>query len=77
MAKKNGGVMYPDPMNETNPGDAPDTNGDQLYYTYQEAMAMQLQTQDLESTPNTRASEGMLGGPAAGEPNPVGLKSPQ
>lgn len=73
---KSNGVMYQNPFNETDGGnpDVPDVNGDKLYYTYDEAMAMQLQGQDLQSTPNTRASEGMMGGPSVGEVNPAGLK---
>ncbi len=71
------GVMYPNPFNETNPGEMPDVNGDSLYYTYAECQAMQMKEESFQSTPNTRASEGMLGGPSAGETNPVPLKSPQ
>ena len=78
MAKKgNGGLVFDDVFNETGGGEEPDINGDKLYYTYEEAMAVQLKAGDLQSTPNTRASEGMQGGPASGEENPVPLKSPQ
>lgn len=77
MAKKSGGVMYPNPFNETNPGDAPDTDGDKLYYNWDEVMAMHLQEGDCSGTPNTESASGILGGPAPGEENPVGLRSPQ
>ncbi len=74
--KKSGGVMYPNPFNETNPGDAPDTDGDKLYYNWDEVMSMHLSEGDSSSTPNSKSTEGVQGGPASGEPNPVGLKSP-
>lgn len=65
---KSGGLMYPNPLNETTGGDAPDTND--LYFDLNEVIAVHLQTGDLDSTPNSRGSEDMLGGPAPGEPSP-------
>jgi hypothetical protein len=73
MAKKNGGIMYDNVFNQTGGGEAPDVNGDRLYYTYEECMAMQLKTADMGSTPNSRGSSGIMGGPAKGEPNPADL----
>lgn len=72
--KTSKGVMWDNVLNETGGGDAPDVSGGDLYYTYEEAMAMQLKTEDMESTPNSRAGEGILGGPASGETNPANLR---
>lgn len=65
---KSSGLMYPNPLNETTGGDGPDTND--LYFDLNEVIAVHLQTGDMESTPNSRASDDLMGGTAPGEPTP-------
>ena len=77
MAKKNGGILYPDPYNEVSNKDpnSPDVTGDGLYFGgWDEVMKMHLQeTGDMVSTPNSESGGDMLGGPTPGEPNPAGM----
>jgi hypothetical protein len=67
MAKGNSGTVYPNPYNETNPGDDPDAK---LYFSYDEVMAAHLTSADMTETPNSKSGGGTMGGPAKGEPNP-------
>jgi hypothetical protein len=77
MAKKSG-ILYPDCYNETGPGEGPDISGGGLYVSYEEVISMQLSTDsaDLESSNNSRSGEGIMGGPAPGEPNPADMERP-
>lgn len=83
MAKKNGGgVLLPNPYNETTSGGASENyedSGAGVYHSYDEVMSMHL-SQDgtsLVSTPNIEVGRGIMGGPAAGEPNPYGFSPTQ
>ena len=76
--KKSGGMLQPTPYNEA-PGD-PETgnlSGGGIYVSYDEVISAQLSTQDasLVSTPNMDSIDGIVGGPAPGEPNPAGIKT--
>jgi hypothetical protein len=76
MAKKDSGLVWSNPFNETGSGgpESPDITGDKLYYSYEEVMATHLkETGQMVSTPNSDASHDVYGGPAAGEMNPAGM----
>jgi len=75
--KKNGGVLAPNPYNETSGGNGPqdyDESGGGLYGDWSsDVMKMHL-SQDgasLVGSPNVEVGRGIMGGPAPGEPNPA------
>ena len=77
--KKNGGVLSPNPYNETSGGSGPedpDISGGGLYGDWSsDVMKMHL-SQDgasLLESPNVKVGGGIFGGPAPGEPNPAGF----
>jgi len=78
--KKNGGLLQPTPFNETTGGNGPedyDDSGGGLYGSWDEVQSVHLSmnSADLVDTPNMRSGAGVLGGPAAGEPNPLGYST--
>lgn len=81
MAKKKGkgGVLSSDPYNEMGPGisDDPQTPMDEYYYTYGQAAKFQSSQKggDMADTPNSRSGQGIIGGPAPGEPNPADVST--
>lgn len=80
MAKKNGGVLMPNPFNETSGGpgpEDPDISGAGVYHGWDEVMSMHLSTDgaSMLESPNMKSGAGIHGGPAPGEPNPVGYSS--
>jgi hypothetical protein len=76
--RKNGGLLEPNPRNETSGGSGPedyDESGAGLYGDLKEVMAVHL-SQDSASlleSPNVKEGSGIMGGPAPGEPNPYGF----
>jgi hypothetical protein len=74
--KKKGGMLMPNPRNETGSGEY-DQSGGGLYGSYDEVMSAQLSQADadLGGTPNMDSDHGIWGGPAAGEPNPAGAST--
>lgn len=77
---KNSGFIFKNPYNEvanTDPN-SPDESGAGNYVSYDEVISAQLSTADasLEDSPNTRSGEGIMGGPAPGEPNPAAMDRP-
>ena len=79
MAKKNGGVLSPNPYNEGGSlsDDKPDSGDLEGYTTYDECSKMQLSQEgaSLMDTPNSRSGEGIMGGVAPGEPNPFNMST--
>ena len=81
MAKKKGkgGVLSSNPYNEMGPGigDEAVWPVDEAYYTYSQAMKMQNSQNggDMADTPNSRSGQGIIGGPAPGEPNPADVST--
>jgi hypothetical protein len=76
MAKGNG-LVHTNVFNETGSGgpESPDINGEKLYYSYSEVMAVHLkESGNMTSTPNSEANSDMYGGPTKGEANPAGMK---
>jgi hypothetical protein len=77
MAKKGGGVLYPDPFNEVGSKDpnSPDVVGDGIYFDgWDEINKMHLQeTGDMISTANSESGHDLFGGPTPGEANPAGM----
>ena len=76
-SKKNGGLLMPNPFNETTGGGAsenPNDSGAGLYADLNEVMAAHLSQggADMEASANMRSGAGMASGPAPGEPNPAG-----
>jgi len=77
--KKSGGVLYPNPYNETLGGNGPqdyDQSGGGLYGDWKDdVMAMHLSQNgaSLVESPNVRSGAGIFGGPAPGEDNPYGF----
>lgn len=76
-SKKNGGMLQPTPFNETTGGSGPqdyDESGAGIYYDLSEVMSAHLSQSgaDMEASANMRSGAGINGGPAPGEPNPVG-----
>jgi hypothetical protein len=69
MATKNGGYGYPNPYNETSPGEEPDNKD--LFVSYDQMMSDHLSTGPMDETPNSKSGGGIMGGPAPGEPNPA------
>lgn len=78
MADKGKGVMFKDPYNEVASKDeaSPDESGAGNYVSYDEVINMQLSQTDasMADTPNTMSGNGIMGGPASGEPNPAKFK---
>jgi hypothetical protein len=76
--KSKGGVIHKNPYNEVDSLDEskPDDSGAGMYVSYEEVIGMQLSQQDasMASTPNTMSGDGLVGGPASGEPNPFKFK---
>jgi hypothetical protein len=74
--KKKGGLLQPTPRNES-PGSPEDPNisGGGLYGSWDEVMSVHLSMDDahLVGSPNVNVGSGIMGGPAAGEPNPAGM----
>lgn len=72
MAKNSGGTLYPDPFNEVGSKDpnVADVTGEGLYFNgWEEINKMHLaETGDMMETANSKASRGVYGGPAPGEP---------
>jgi len=55
--------------------DTPDAPDSEIYTSYDQCSKMQL-SQDgasMHDTPNSRSGEGIMGGPAPGEPDPLGM----
>jgi hypothetical protein len=76
MADKKGGLIYPNPRNETMGGagpEDPDISGAGLYGDLNEVMAAHLTTMSFDGIPNIEEGQGIMGGPASGEPNPYGF----
>ena len=76
MASK-GSDIHQDVYNEVDSTDPnkPDTNGMDLYGSFDEVIAMQgKESGAMDDTPNSKASKDLYGGPAKGEPNPAGTK---
>ena len=76
--KKKGGMLAPNPFNETSGGagpESPDISGGGVYGSYDEVMSAHLsqESADLDESPNMRSGKGIWGGPAAGEENPAGF----
>jgi hypothetical protein len=77
--KKNGGVLSPNPYNETSGGagpEDPDISGGGIYGDWSsDVMKMHLSQggADLVGSPNVEVGRGIMGGPAPGEPNPFGF----
>jgi len=75
--KKNGGMIHSNVFNETTGGSGPedyDESGAGVYHSYDEVLSAHL-SQDSASlleSPNIADGNGIMGGPAAGEPNPYG-----
>lgn len=76
---KDKGYIFPDPYNETNSGDEPDLSGAGLYVSYGEVIDAHLSqvSADLDSTPNSRSGDQVMGGPAPGEINPAKMYRPK
>jgi hypothetical protein len=78
MADRKGGMLLPNPYNETTGGGTaadPDISGAGLYGDLNEVMAAHL-SQDgasMVGSPNVEVGLGIMGGPAPGEPNPAGF----
>lgn len=76
--KKKGGMLEPNPYNES-PGaeESPNISGGGIYVSHDEVMGAHLSTESasLESTPNMDSTDGIVGGPAPGEPNPAKIKT--
>lgn len=68
-----GGALHPDPYREVNNTDpnVPDT--DQIYedYAHRDKWHLSQEQADLESTPNSRSGEGIMGHQTPGEPSPM------
>lgn len=80
MADKKGGMLQPTPYNETTGGAGPedaDLSGGGIYGSWDEILSAHLSqaSADLIDSPNLRSGAGIVGGPAAGEPNPLGYSS--
>lgn len=78
--KKKGGMLAPNPYNETSGGSGPedfDVSGGGSYGSYDEVMSahLSMDSADLDSTPNMDSGAGIFGGPASGEPNPAGMST--
>ena len=77
-AKKKGGGFVGNPRNETDTmNDTPDSPDSELYASYGQVMKGHL-SQDgasMVGTANSESGAGIMGGPAPGEPNPVGTKT--
>jgi hypothetical protein len=76
--KKNGGMLLPNPYNETSSGGAAEDyedSGAGLYGDLNEVMAAHLSQNgaSLLGSPNVEVGRGIMGGPAPGEPNPAGF----
>ncbi len=76
MEGHKGAPIHSNPYNEVNSKDPdkPDSNGMDLYYGgYDEVIKMTgKSTGPMVSTPNSDMSHDVYGGPAKGEPNPIG-----
>ena len=76
--KKKGGMLQPTPYNESpgGPDSPPNISGAGIYVDYDEVMSAHLSSDsaDLGSTPNMESIEGIVGGPAPGEPNPAKIR---
>jgi hypothetical protein len=76
--KGKGGMTIKNPYNEVMTTDEaiPDDSGAGMYVSYDEVISAQLSQTDasFKSTPNTESGEGIMGGPASGEPNPAKMK---
>ena len=72
--RKNGGMLSPNPRNEADfSGDYADV---ELYGDWEKDVLKMHLSQDgasLLGTPNVDEGRGIMGGPAAGEPNPAGF----
>jgi len=76
--KKNGGMIYTNPYDETMGGagpEEPDISGAGLYGDLNEVMSAHLTTMSLDGVPNIEIGMGIMGGPASGEPNPAGFST--
>lgn len=76
--RKNGGVLLPNPYNETTTGGASENyedSGGGVYHDWDEVMSMHLSQNgaSLVGSPNIEVGRGIMGGPAPGEPNPAGF----
>jgi hypothetical protein len=76
--KSKGGMIFHNPNNEVANLDelSADESGAGVYVSYDEVIGAQLSQTDasLMSTPNTMSGDGLMGGPASGEPNPNKMK---
>lgn len=75
--KKNSGYIHGNAFNETTGGSGPedfDESGAGVYHSYDEVLSAHLSQDgaDLVASPNMNSGAGIMGGPAPGEPNPVG-----
>jgi hypothetical protein len=77
---KDSGKFVGTPYNQVASEDpnSPDISGAGLYVSYEEVIAAQLSDDgaDLSGSENSRASHGIFGGPAPGEPNPADMVQP-
>lgn len=72
MARGNGnGSGYPNPRNETGPGDGPDVTGQGIYFGgWDEINEYHLKVSaSMYETPNSKSGHAVMGGVAPGEPD--------
>jgi hypothetical protein len=73
--KKNNGLTHPNVFNETTGGSGPedfDDSGAGVYHSWDEIQAVHLTTHSCITSNNVDEGYGIMGGPASGEPNPLG-----
>ena len=75
--KKDSGMHYPDPSNETGSGgpESPDMKGLDMYWGgWPEVTGKHLSEGDMTSTSNTESGDDILGTPTPGEPQAMKKK---